>query len=416
MAIGLVAGALAVKAEPPGTNYDEAKVAPYELPAPLVCFDGRAVTDSNLWREVRRPEVLAAFETNVYGRVPPLRTCVRFVVREAGEPCLDGLATRRQVEIRLFEENDAPKIMLLLYVPCAAKKPVPAFLGLSYGNQGVHRDPAIIPSPNTVSKRGEHADRWPLELILKRGYAVATFAGADVEIDKHGSGTPVEKRADGWRSGIRGYALRKAGRTEPAGDEWGTIAAWAWGLSRVMDYLQTDNDIDARKVAVFGHSRTGKTALWAAARDERFALAVSNNSGEGGAALARRGFGETISTIPEIWFAKNYRRFANNEGTLPVDQHLLIALLAPRPVYVASATEDKWADPRGEFLAALNAEPVFRLFGLNGLGVTEMPPPETPVGDAVRYHLRTGKHEITPYDWAQYLSFADRHFGQASTK
>jgi hypothetical protein len=177
----------------------------------------------------------------------------------------------------------------------------------------------------------------------------------------------------------------------------------------VLDYLETEGAVDAKKVAVFGHSRAGKTALWAAALDQRFALAISNNSGAGGAALARRMFGEVIQHSPEIWFCKNYRRFANNEAALPVDQHQLIALIAPRPVYIASATEDLWADPRGEFLSGLHAEPAYRLFGLSGLGVTAMPPPENPVGQTIGYHLRTGKHDITAYDWQQYLNFADRH-------
>ena len=411
MPVLLAAGTLMAAGKPPEANYDESKVKAYTLPDPLVCFDGRPVTDVKAWREARRPEILTAFETNVYGRIPALPTHLKFVTREADGQALGGLATRRQIEIRLFGEADAPRIDVLLYIPKDAPKPVPVFLGLSYGNQGINADPAIIASRDTVSTNGEQASRWPLELILKRGYAVATFAGADVEIDRHGSGTLAKKRAEGWRLGVRGYAARKAGRDAPADDEWGTLAAWAWGLSRAMDYLETDKDIDARKVAVFGHSRTAKTALWAAAKDERFALAVSNNSGEGGAALARRWFGETVAILPEVWFAKNYRRFADNVDALPVDQHLLIALIAPRPVYVASATQDEWADPRGEFLAALHAGPVFRLYGLKGLGVREMPPPDSPVGDSVRYHIRTGKHDITPYDWEQYLSFADRHFG-----
>ena len=390
-------------------NNDEAKVKPYTLPNPLVCFDGRAVREVKTWREIRRPEILAAFETNVYGRIPPLSPRLKCVKRESDARALNGLATRHQVELQFFEEADAPKILLLMYVPNAAPKPVPVFLGLSYGNQGINADPAIIPSPETVSTNAQHAHRWPLEMILKRGYAVATFAGADIEIDQHGSGTDPKKRATGWKSGIRGYAARKAGREEPADDEWGTLAAWAWGMSRVLDYFETDPAVNAKKVAVFGHSRTGKAALWAAAKDERFALAISNDSGEGGAALARRWFGETVAALPDIWFARNYKLFAENVNALPVDQHLLIALIAPRPVYVASASKDSWADPRGEFLSALHAGPAYRLYGLKGVGVSEMPSPDTPVGSAVRYHVRTGGHDITPYDWEQYLSFADVH-------
>ncbi|MFA6563243.1 MAG: acetylxylan esterase [Verrucomicrobiia bacterium] len=414
-AVTLLLAPLAVlhAADPADTNYDESTVPAYTLPDPLVCFDGQRVTDAKLWREKRRSEILKAFVENVYGRAPQLKTKMRCEVMDTDTKALDGLATRKQVTIRLFREADAPRIDLLLFIPNAAPRPVPAFLSLNYGNQGVHTDPGIKLSRDTKTKRGEQASRWPLEMILKRGYAVATFAGADIEQDKHGSGT--FQRPDAWRQGVRGYALKKAARVDRADDDCGTIGAWAWGLSRALDYLETEGAVDAKKVAVVGHSRTGKTALWAAAQDERFAIAISNNSGAGGAALARRIFGEAVNHSPEIWFCKNYRRFANNEAALPVDQHMLIALIAPRPVYIASATEDRWADPRGEFLSGLHAEPVYRLFGLPGLGVKEMPPAETPVGGTIGYHLRTGKHDITPYDWQQYLNFADRHLGPSSS-
>ncbi|MFA7174791.1 MAG: acetylxylan esterase [Kiritimatiellia bacterium] len=398
-------------------NHDESKVKPYTLPDPLVCFNGQKVNNVKEWREVRRPEILAAFETNVYGRTPQLATDLKFITHEADGQAFNGLATRRQVEIRLFKDSDEPRIDLLIYIPKDAPKPVPAFLRLSYGNQGISADPAIIASRNTISTNGQHASSWDLEMLLKRGYAVVTFAGADVEIDRYGSGTIPQKRGIGWRQhGVRGYALKKAGRTEPNDDEWGTLAAWAWGMSRAMDYLETDKDIDAKKVAVIGHSRTGKATLWAAAKDERFALAISNNSGEGGAALAKRWFGETVELIPAIWFCGNHKKFADNVAALPVDQHLLVALIAPRPVYIASASRDLWADPRGEFLSAFHAEPVFRLYGLKGVDVKEMPQPDNPVGDSVRYHVRTGDHAVTPYDWEQYISFADRHFGYKISK
>jgi hypothetical protein len=400
--------ALLQAAEPPDTNYDEAQVPSYTLPDPLRCFDAQQVAEVKLWQEKRRPEILRAFAENVYGRTPALKTEPRYEVSETDARAVGGLATRKQVTIRLFPEADAPRIDLLLFIPNAAVNPAPVFLSLNYGNQGVHDDPAIKPSRDTKTKRGENASRWPLEMILKRGYALATFAGADIEQDKHGSGTTM--KPDAWRLGVRGYVLRQTGRADRADDDWGTIGAWAWGLSRALDYLETVAAIDAKKVAVIGHSRTGKTALWAAAQDERFAIAISNNSGAGGAALARRIFGEAVTHSPEIWFCPNYRRFARNEPALPVDQHELIALIAPRPVYVASATEDRWADPRGEFLSALHAEPVYRLFGLRGIEVTEMPAPETPAGETVGYHLRTGSHDITAYDWQQYLNFADRHF------
>lgn len=394
-------------ADPPDTNYDESNVPPYALPDPLMCFDGQPVTDAKTWRDKRRPELLRAFAANVYGITPDLKTAPKSEVTATVPNWLDGLATRKEVTLHLFPEPGSPRIDLLLFIPNGAVKPVPAFLSLTYGNQGVHADPAIKPSRDTKSKPGEQARRWPLEQILRRGYALAVFAGADVEQDKHGSGTSGKPGA--WRQGIRGYALKKAGREDRAEDDWGTLGAWAWGLSRALDYLETTPEINAAKVAVIGHSRTGKTALWAAAQDERFAMAISNDSGAGGAALARRIFGEAVTHSPEIWFCRNYRQFARNEAALPVDQHELLGLIAPRPVYVASATEDRWADPKGEFLSALHAGPVYRLLGLPGLGVEEMPGPDKPVGETVGYHLRTGEHDITGWDWQQYLDFADRH-------
>jgi len=397
--------------EPPDTNYNESKVPMYELPDPLVCFDGRAVTDARMWRETRRPEILRAFATSIYGRTPQAATRLRFENTSLESKALGGLATRKEVRVRLFEKADAPWIDLLLFIPNDAPKPVPAFLGLNYGNQGVHPDPSITPSREAKVQRGEHANRWPLELLLRRGYAVASFHGGDIELDRHGSG--CHYTPEGWKRGVRSYLLAQAGRTELADDEWGSIGVWAWGLSRAMDYLQTDPALDRKKVAVFGHSRTGKTALWAGAQDERFALVISNNSGQGGASLARRRFGESVAAsyaLSGIWYCRNYRQYGNNEGALPVDQHMLIALIAPRPVYVASAEQDRWADPRGEFLAALHAEPVYRLLGLRGLGVKDMPAVDHPVGQTIGYHIRRGDHEITPYDWQQYLDFADRHF------
>jgi hypothetical protein len=340
---------------------------------------------------------------------------MRFVVLETEPRSLGGLATRRQIRVLLDGTEGGPSFEILLYVPSGRLRPVPVFLGLNFeGNHSVHPDPGIHLTPSWVADgpgivdghatdaaRGSEAAAWPVERILDRGYALATVYYGDIEPDN----------ASGLKDGVRAHFGPGATGTLGASD-WGAIAGWAWGLERSLDYLETDVDLDAHKVALLGHSRLGKTALWAGAQDERFAMVISNNSGEGGAALARRWFGETVDAITRTfpwWFAGRFRDYAGHEASLPVDQHLLLALIAPRPLYVASASEDLWADPRGEFLAARAAEPVYRLLGRDGMGVDDWPVPNRPVGGTIGYHLRRGPHALTAYDWEQYLAFADRH-------
>lgn len=401
-----------------GRNYEEAKVGPYSLPDPLLGKDGRRVTERQTWTATRRGEILRDFRDLMYGHTPALPIALRAEVLATRTDACGGLATRSIVRLRFFDDPAAPHIDLMLYVPNAARKPVPVMLGLSFnGNASVEKDPAIplpqgwmrptqsgavVENRATEALRGMSASRWPIPLALRRGYGVATFYYGEMEPD----------HIEGWRDGIRGYALKRAGRTERAPDEWGALGAWAWGLSRALDYLETQPAVDARRVVVFGHSRLGKTALWAGVQDERFALAISNNSGEGGASLARRDFGENIaySIAHASWrYCDRFRDYIGRANDLPFDQHMLLALLAPRPVYIASATEDLLSDPKGEFLSAVHAEPIYRLFGLRGVGTSQWPPPDTPIGDRIGYHLRTGQHDLTAYDWKQFLDFADRH-------
>jgi hypothetical protein len=291
---------------------------------------------------------------------------------------------------------------LLLHFPNTPKSTFPAFLGYNFkGNHSVNADPAILVNPlKEHEERGVASRRWPLEMIIERGYATATACYFDVDPD-------VNDLTDGVHA-----LYYQNGQTHPAPNGWGSISAWAWGLSRILDYLETVDEIDAARVAVHGHSRLGKTALWAGAQDARFAITISNDSGCGGAALSRRCFGETLATINNAfphWFCDNFKKYNDNEAALPIDQHELISLIAPRPVYVASATEDLWADPLGEFLSAAHAESVYALFDKPGLQTRQQPQPGISIGDFIGYHLRVGKHDVIKEDWEHFLNFADRH-------
>ncbi len=390
---------LCVAKEPADTNYDEAKVPQYELPALLVDEAGETVGQSE-WMGHRRAEVLQLFSESVYGKTPEKQLKVRYELVELDQNALQGRATRKQ--IAAYYGDAGYRIDILLYVPNKASVPSPAFLGLNFnGNHTIHADDGIL-QRGTSKKCGSFAGRWQLEMLIECGYALATVHRDQIDPDNY--------RND-FSDGIHPLFYEN-NQVEPEADEWGAIGAWAWGLSRVLDWLETEDSIDAERVAVIGHSRLGKTALWAGAQDRRFAMVVSNNSGCGGAALYRRCYGERIHHMLKpvgYWFCRNHREYQKQEQTLPVDQHMLLSLVAPRPLYVASATNDRWADPRGEFLAAKHASPVYKLMGRRGLGDHDLPEPNTPVHTRIGYHLRSGDHDVTAFDWQQYLAFADKH-------
>jgi len=405
-----------MRAEPAPANYDEQRVPAYCLPDPLVLQDGTRVADAAAWRARRRPELLQLFATEMYGRTPAGRPARQHWQVTAVDPlALGGKATRKEITVWFTPGTGGRRLHLLVYLPNTRTGPRPCFLGLNFdGNHTVHPDPGIALPDSWVNNnepygvrnnrasptmRGAEVDRWQIEQVIARGYATATLYCGDLCPDHPG--------------GLADSVFPPAGTEERSGEAWGAIGLWAWGLSRALDVLAEDPELDGKRVALHGHSRLGKAALWAGAQDERFALVISNESGCGGAALSRRFYGETVAIINAKfphWFARNFRRYDDNEAALPVDQHELIALIAPRPLYVASAEDDRWADPRGEFLAAQAADPVYALLGRSGLGGVAMPATNQPVGDSVAYHIRTGPHGITAYDWSCYLDFADRHF------
>jgi hypothetical protein len=366
-------------------NFDEAMVLPYQLPELLKLSNGAPAASAMDWRNLRRPEILRLFETEMYGKMPGRPSMLFSQIVSIQPEALSGIATLKELILTFDQQAASPILHISVYLPNSLRKPVPMFLGLNFtGNQTVGQ-----------------GENWPVEYIISRGYGLATVCYTEIAPDTAGSFT----------QGV--YPLfYQPGQILPEADECGAIGAWAWGLSRVLDFLQTDPAIDYSRVTVMGHSRLGKAALWAGACDPRFAMVISNNSGCGGAALSRRRFGETVRLINDrfpYWFCRNFHRYNDCEDQLPVDQHMLIALIAPRPVYIASAQNDLWADPRGEFLSARHASPVYELLGTDGLLADEMPEVEKPVLSTIGYHIRRGDHAVTLYDWERFMDFTDKH-------
>jgi hypothetical protein len=393
-------------------NYDEARVGTYTLPDPLILANGKKVRDANEWFKTRRPQILRLFEANQFGRSPDRPADMSFDVFERGTPAFDGKAIRRQVTVNFSRNKTGPKMDLLIYLPANVKKPVPIFLNISFtANSSAVDDPGIKPGEiwgrdkkRIPAPKGGAFGRLDVLPFLARGIGVATVYYGDIDPDFLG----------GMPDGVRALYL-KPGQTEPAADEWGAISAWAWGLSRAMDYLETDKNVDAKRVAIFGVSRLGKTVLWAGAHDTRFALVIASCSGEGGAALSRRNYGETIKhlTAPTRYpyqFAENYQRYADHVNEFPVDSHMLIALIAPRPLLLQTGDQDFWSDPKGEFVAAVAATPVYRLLGRRGIESDQMPAAGQPLlNNSLGYYMHKGGHGTIASDWEVFLKFLQLH-------
>ncbi|GGM85361.1 acetylxylan esterase [Dyadobacter beijingensis] len=385
------------------------------LPDPFTFNNGKKVRSAQDW-ERRRKEILETLTREMYGTAPPRPKNMRFEVFDEDKQALGGKATRRQVTVRITEKGREARFDLLLYIPNRAKHPVAAIIGLNFiGNQAIHADPGIklttawvensrmfpcvADGKATEACRGVNASQWAVDSILARGYALVTLYREEVAADR---------KAQAFQTGVHTLYPELQQRD----DNFGTVAAWAWALSRGMDYLEMDKDIDVKRVAVFGFSRLGKAALWAGATDKRFAAVLSNESGAGGGKQFRRGVGEDINRLVTVfphWFARSFAKYKNKDTELPFDQHFVLSLIAPRPVYLATAEDDKNSDPQGEFSTARAADAVYRFLGTNGLPDSPFPALNQPLSGQIGFHIRPGGHDVKMFDWIQFLNFSDLH-------
>ena len=379
--------------------YNESRIPSYVLPELLLSAEGEVIQTAEEWRTVRRPQILSLFSNLVYGRTPapasPLHTTYEVV--QTDDEFMGGTATRNEIKISFSNDQGAAEMVILVFIPNEASHPAPAFMIHSFDE-------------TTSSKFDEHPsepgrlkNNWPLGEFLDRGYAFVAVHQTDL----------VGHNEVAFERGIHPLFF-KDGQSFPHADEWGVLSAVAWGGMRALDYLETEPMIDHNRVALMGHSKMGKAALWTAAQDERFAMVISAQSGCAGAALWRRRSGETLSKMVTrfpYWLSRNAWKFVDQEDDLPIDQHMLLALVAPRPLYVASGSEDGWADPRGEYLSAYHASEVYQLLGKKGLTSEATPPLNEPLWESdVGYHIKTGGHSVEMYDWLRFLDFMDYHF------
>lgn len=382
------------------------------LPDVLTAFDGKTVSTKDEWENVRRPELKALFQHYMYGKYPAVAPKVGAAVLFEDAKALDGKATLR--EVALTVADGAPPIRVLVAVPNERSGPVPVFVGLNFhGNHTLTADPRVkLPDgwvyPNGPgvkanrageAGRGQRPDEWPLDLLVSRGYAVATAYNGDV--------IPDDPKARGGLADL----LMPAGAADPSGTA--AVMSWAWGVHRIVDYVSALPEIDPKRVAAFGHSRLGKTALVAAAFDDRIAVGFPHQAGCGGTAPSRTSDpkAESVKRITASfphWFCGNFTMFADDTSKLPFDQNGLVAVCAPRPVLFTNATGDQWANPTGQFEILKAATPAYRLLGVDGIAADAMPPEGKLIDSRLGYWIRPGKHETNREDWAAILAFADK--------
>jgi len=390
-------------------NYEEDSVGTYVLPDVLKLNNGKKITDAQTWTDKRRPELIKLFEEIEYGKMPSRPAGLHFVVFDKGTPAFNGKATRKQVTVYFTNDTNNYKMDLLIYLPANAVKPVPLLLAVSFSaNCQVTDDPGVkigdVWSRDGKKSRADQPSRFSkmdIDQFLSQGIGFATVYYGDIEPDFK----------NGIKYGIRSQYLQP-GQATPADDEWGAISAWAWGLSRAMDYFETDKQVDAKRIALQGTSRLGKTVLWAGAHDTRYKMVIASCSGEGGAAIARRNYGENIKHITDTsryyyQFAANYHSYADKVNSLPFDAHMLVALMAPRPLLLQTGDTDYWSDPKGEFLAAIAAEPVYQLFGEKGPGTSVMPEggDNSLLNNKLGYYMHKGGHGTIPSDWPLFITY-----------
>ncbi|MEM7316494.1 MAG: acetylxylan esterase [Planctomycetota bacterium] len=380
-------------------NYDESRLPKYDLPPLLLTAEGKQVTTADDWFNIRRPQIMGMFSNLIYGRVPKPADEIKvsYEVVKTDDEFMDGKATRKDVRIKFENKLGTAEMYVLVFVPKGAKKPVPCFLKHSFDDtKGDGFNASTL-------RQGKLRNGWPLGEFFDRGYGFVAVDQNDL----------VGHNEVGFLGGIHKLFYDHKGQSFPKAQEWGCLSTVAWGGMRAMDYLETDDDIDHKRVAVMGHSKMGKAAIWTGAQDQRFAMVISAQSGCAGAALWRRKSGETLKKMVTrfpYWLCRNAWKFVEQEDDLPVDKHMLLACIAPRPVYVHSGVEDTWADGRGEYLSAYHASEVYRLLGKKGLESEESPEVDKPILDShVGYHIRNGGHSIKPFDWKAFMDFADRH-------